>query len=128
MSHKWVLIMSVHKWLRYQRIKYIQKYIKGVSFPDMMNFKVSFEHVILIIEIIYVYYSTKVYGALNIYFSGYDDKFKGVCGMLLNDHDLYEGNLKTTGKFTNCVLSFNVQGSVFTVFWITRYTVYGSGL
>ena len=57
----------------------------------------------------------KLYGAFNIYFSGYDDKFKGVCGMLLNDHDLYEGNLKTTGKLTNCVLSFNVQGSVFTV-------------
>ena len=35
--------------------------------------------------------------------------------MLLNDHDMYEGNLKTTGKLTNCVLSFNVQGSVFTV-------------
>ena len=35
--------------------------------------------------------------------------------MLLNDHDFYEGNLKTTGKLTNCVLSFNVQGSVYTV-------------
>ena len=55
------------------------------------------------------------YGAFNKYFSGYDDKFKGVCGMLLNDHDFYEGNLKTTGKLTNCVLSFNVQGSVYTV-------------
>ena len=34
--------------------------------------------------------------------------------MLLNDHDLYDGSLKTTGKLTNCVLSFNVQGSVYT--------------
>ena len=64
MSHKWVLIKSVHKWLRYQRIKYIQKYIKGVSFPEMMNFKVLFEHVILAIEIIYVKYSANIYGAL----------------------------------------------------------------
>ena len=36
--------------------------------------------------------------------------------LLGNDHDLYEGNLKTTGDLTNCVLSFNVQGSVLTVF------------
>ena len=36
--------------------------------------------------------------------------------MLLNHHDSYEGNLKTTGDLTNCVLSFNVQGSVSTVF------------
>ena len=47
-----------------------------------------------------------------IYFSGYENKFKGVCGMLLNDHEFYEGNLKTTDKLTNCILSFNVQGSV----------------
>ena len=32
--------------------------------------------------------------------------------LLGNDHDLYEGNLKTSGNRTNCVLSFNVQGSV----------------
>jgi len=43
---------------------------------------------------------------------GYEDKFTGVCGMLLKDHDSYHGSLKTTGKMTNCVLSFNVQGSV----------------
>ena len=42
--------------------------------------------------------------------------------MLLNDHDLYEGNLKTTGKLTNCVLSFDVQGSVF---YIILNTVFG---
>ena len=40
--------------------------------------------------------------------------------LLGNDHDLYEGNLKTTGDLTNCVLSFNVQGSVLTVFRRTR--------
>ena len=81
----------------------------------MMNFKVSFGQVFLTIEIMYSKYPTNFYGAFNKYFSGYDDKFKGVCGMLLNDHDFYEGNLKTTGKLTNCVLSFNVQGSVYTV-------------
>ena len=81
----------------------------------MMNFKVSFEQVVSAIEIINVKYSTNFYGASNKYFSGYDDKFKGVCGMLLNDHDLYEGSLKTTGKLTNCVLSFDVQGSVYSI-------------
>ena len=80
----------------------------------MMNFKVSFEQIVSAIEIVYLGYSTNFYSAFNRYFSGYDDKFKGVCGMLLNDHDLYDGNLKTTGKLTNCVLSFNVQGSVYT--------------
>ena len=48
----------------------------------------------------------------NYFFSGYEDKFTGVCGMLLKDHDSYHGSLKTTGKMTNCVLSFNVQGIV----------------
>ena len=35
--------------------------------------------------------------------------------MLLENHNLYEGNLKTTGKQIKCILSFNVQESVLTV-------------
>ena len=38
--------------------------------------------------------------------------------MLLGNHDFYEGNLKTTGKQVNCVLSFNVQESVLIVYTV----------
>ena len=71
----------------------------------------AFEIILNIEQILMVFIKCKL---LSHYFSGYDDKFKGVCGMLLENHNLYEGHLKTTGKDINCVLSFNVQESVLT--------------